>query len=94
MELVKDIDYSISFNEAVGGTMSSLSQTAKLGSTVTVTACPAPSFLLKDISVKDEKGRDVSFDRGWLSDNTVTFVMPGENVTVTPSFTKGWSAGG
>ena len=61
---------------------------AKLNQDVTLTADPAEGYILYGITATDANNNAVPLTwDGWFS-NTVTFTMPGFDVTVTPTFTN------
>ena len=70
--------------------------TAKYNDVVTLTASPASGYLLKDFSVVDASGNDMSVtDMRWYTGaSTATFTMPASAVTITSTFTNTWTAVG
>ena len=94
VEAVENKDYNISFGESSGGTMTVSPASAKMGTEVTLTAKPEEWYLLSDLSIAAGNGENIAYTRGWLADNTAKFTMPGNDITVTPTFTDTWTAGG
>lgn len=78
------ITYTTSDNGSVSGDAS-----ARYWETVTLTASANSGYLLSGIEVKGEESHSLVDVTGgnWYSGNTATFVMPAENVEVTPVFT-------
>lgn len=88
--------HTISLNSADGGTVTSNKETAVLGEEVTLTLTPSGNNFIGGVSVVDENGGAVKTSEvKWYSDDrTVTFTMPGSNVTVTPTFVGSITAEG
>ena len=86
--------YSIAKNSVTGGYVSGIS-TAKVGTTVTLTANPSSGYLYNGVSVVGTNGNPITVigEKGFL-DRNFSFIMPIGDVTVTPSFTSDWSAEG
>lgn len=79
--------HTISLNSVSGGSISSDKLTAKVGETVTLSLTPGENKMSNGVTVVAEGGEPVSVFGGiWYSGNTATFVMPNNNVEVTPSF--------
>ena len=94
-----NMEYNITVNAASGGTVvasvgGNAATTAKVKDVVTLTASPSTGYLLSGISVTDGSSNIVPVtDIDWYSGtNTVTFAMPGTDVTVTPTFTSAKTA--
>lgn len=60
----------------------------KAGETITATAAPDAGYELTAITVTGESGKTVDVTKASDSENTYTFVMPAENVTVKGTFTE------
>ena len=82
-------------NPATGGTAESDKTKAISDETVTLTATPSDGYLLSEVVLKDDGGKNLEWnvDIDWYS-NTATFSMPNSNVAVTPVFTNDLSAEG
>jgi len=65
--------------EDANGTVKLSAEKAVAGDEITVTATPADSYALGEITVKTASGKDVTVTEG-------KFTMPAENVTVTATF--------
>lgn len=67
-----------------------LSNTEKIkaGDTVTATATPDENYELSAISITGESGKTVDVTKSADAENTYTFAMPAENVTVKGTFTE------
>ena len=92
-------DYNINVNTATGGSVAAsvggnAATTAKVGETVTLTASPESGYILSRINVVDATNNTVSVTGGWHNNNQITFTMPGNAVTVTPTFTNTLTAAG
>ena len=88
-------EYNVNvINPAEGGSVTASPTSAKVNETVTLTATPASGYLLSGISVTDAGSNPVAVTWDGPLDNTVTFTMPGSNVTVTPTFTDNLTAAG
>ena len=81
--------YRITKSTPTGGTLS-VASSAKLNSTVTITATPASGYMLKDVVVKDANGNILKLVKKDFT--SMTFTMPMSNVTVSPTWTTDWSA--
>lgn len=78
-----------------GGTASIDKTTAYPGETVTLTTHSATGYVLAGVSVVNSESNPVKTSAtSWNTDNTVTFVMPNDGVTVTPQFTNNLTAEG
>ena len=87
--------HEIALGEFAGGTASIDKATAYPGETVTLTAHSATGYILTGVNVVDSENSPVkTSEPTWDADNTVTFVMPNEAVTVTPRFTNNLTAEG
>lgn len=88
-------EYNVNvINPAEGGSVTASPTSAKVNETVTLTATPASGYLLSGISVTDAGSNPVAVTWDGPLDNTVTFTMPGSNVTITPTFTNTLTAAG
>ena len=88
-------EYNVNvINPAEGGSVTASPTSAKVNETVTLTATPASGYLLSGISVTDAGSNPVAVTWDGPLDNTVTFTMPGSNVTITPTFTDNLTADG
>lgn len=88
-------EYNVNvINPAEGGSVTASPTSAKVNETVTLTATPASGYLLSGISVTDAGSNPIAVTWDGPLDNTVTFTMPGSNVTVTPTFTDNLTAAG
>ena len=83
--------YRINPVTTTGGTLA-VASSAKLNSTVTITATPASGYMLKDIEVKDADSNIVNLVKKNFT--SMSFTMPMNEVKVTPIWTKDWSAAG
>ena len=81
--------YSITKSTPTGGTLT-VASSAKLNSTVSITATPASGYMLKDVVVKDANGNILKLVKKDFT--SMTFTMPMSNVTVSPTWTTDWSA--
>ena len=92
---VKVVDPNEKFNVTVdnsggGGTATATPTLTTAGQTVTVTGTPAEDYVLTHFSVMDGNNQSYSIPdvtNSWREGNTVTFTMPGTDVTVIPTFT-------
>lgn len=66
------------------GTIECSPKNPKSGNRVTLTAVPAPGFVLDSIAVKDEDGDEVKLTKA--DENRYTFTMPSGDVTVSARF--------
>ena len=90
-----NMEYNVNvINPAEGGSVTASPTSAKVNETVTLTATPASGYLLSGISVTDAGSNPVAVTWDGPLDNTVTFTMPGSNVTITPTFTDNLTADG
>ena len=88
-------EYNVNvINPAEGGSVTASPTSAKVNETVTLTATPASGYLLSGISVTDAGSNPVAVTWDGPLDNTVTFTMPGSDVTITPTFTDNLTADG
>ena len=81
--------YSITYvGNVVGGSLDDSKKTANSGETITLIPRPAEGYILDGFEVVDKNGNPVEGDGShWYSLNPASFVMPFEDVTVTPKFT-------
>ena len=78
-----------------GGTAAIDKETAYPGETVTLTTHSATGYVLAGVNVVNSESNPVKTSATtWNADNTVTFVMPDDAVTVTPQFTNNLTAEG
>ena len=77
--------YAVNLVQVTGGTISTDKTTAKSGDTVTITAVPATDYTFASITVARASSGTVTTSG---TGNTRTFTMPGEAVTVTPTWTS------
>lgn len=83
--------YRINPVTTTGGTLT-VASSAKLNSTVTITATPANGYMLKDVVIKDADSNVVILVKKNFT--SMSFTMPMNEVKVTPIWTKDWSAEG
>ena len=77
---------NVTITNVEGGEMVADPTSAEAGETITLTATPNTGYYLSGIDVTDAAHKSVAVE--WVSyANTATFIMPGKNVTVTPTFT-------
>lgn len=87
--------HEVALGEYTGGTASIDKATAYPGETVTLTAHSATGYILTGVNVVDSENSPVkTSEPTWDADNTVTFVMPNNAVTVMPQFTNNLTAEG
>ena len=87
--------HAIEIASVANGMVKSDKASANAGETVTLTAHPSLNCMMSGISVKDSSSnKEISVTGGWYSGNKMTFIMPDNNVTVTPNFTTDLSAEG
>ncbi len=75
--------YNVTLNQSEGGTISTDKTTAKEGETVTLTVTPDADHSLDTVTVKDSSGNDLAVTK---TDNSYSFTMPEDNVTVGATF--------
>ncbi|MGN0967671.1 MAG: S-layer homology domain-containing protein [Oscillospiraceae bacterium] len=76
--------YSITVDSVKNGAVTVSRKSASKGTTVTITAEPDEGYVLRTLTVVDEKGAEVELtDKG---EGKYSFVMPDSKVTVTASF--------
>lgn len=93
--LVAAEPHEVALGEYTGGTASVDKATAYPGETVTLTVHSATGYILTGVNVVDSENSPVkTSEPTWDADNTVTFVMPNNAVTVTPQFTNNLTAEG
>lgn len=79
--------HQVVVSSAENGSMESDKSEALVGSVVTLTANPDAGFVaMEDMVITGCGGSPVEFTGGWYTGNQITFIMPGCDVTVTPSF--------
>lgn len=79
--------YNINLTQpSVGGTIRSSNQTAKAGTSITLTAVPASGYALKTWTVMDGNNESVTVTPDSSNANQATFTMPAADVTVTAEF--------
>jgi len=83
--------YTITQSTVTGGYLN-VAYTAKVGTTVWITANPSSGYMLKDIVVKDASGNIVKLNKNDFK--SFSFTMPLNNVMIIPSWTTDWSANG
>ncbi len=89
--VLEDKLYTITIPEEIEGgevVIKGSAATANVGDEVTLTATPADGYWLNSITVKTTTGEEVPVTGGTWDNNIATFIMPGADVTVTPSFTN------
>ena len=81
--------YSITYvGNVVGGSLDDSKKTANSGETITLIPRPAEGYILDGFEVVDKNGNPVvGYNTHWYSIDPASFVMPFEDVTVTPKFT-------
>lgn len=88
VRLLVTTEHSITVNTVTGGSVTSDKTTAKPGEAVTLTVGTLTSgYMLSDVSVAYGSSENVSINWDGMNDNTITFTMPGGDVSVTPIFT-------
>ena len=92
-------NFKITVNTATGGSVAAsvggdAVTRAEVNQTVTLTASPETGYVLSQINVVDAENYAISVKGGWYTNNQVTFTMPGNAVTVTPTFTNTLTAAG
>lgn len=79
--------YNINLTQpSVGGTIRSSNQTAKAGTSITLTAVPASGYALKTWTVMDGNSESVAVTPDSSNANQATFTMPAADVAVTAEF--------
>ena len=85
--LASTVAHAVTIDEVEGGSVTHEGTTAKAGETVTLDVVPAEGFLFAGIKVMDEEGIEVVVAGAVSSFSTsVSFIMPGSDVHVTPTF--------
>ena len=85
--------HNININTTEGGKVSVKGlNTYTYGNTVTLRVTPDNGYMLDDLGAVDAAGNPVTDLRWYLGGNTVTFDMPGTDVTITPTFTTAKTA--
>ena len=79
-------EYLITVDRAVGGTVRVNPGRADKGETVTITVTPKTGYALKELTVTDGKGGEISVKSA--GENRYTFEMPGSKVRVSARFTR------
>jgi hypothetical protein len=92
----KTAEHIIVIADVEGGSASASPASAAVSAEVTLTAAPdtANGYMLNDISVAGSSGSVDVTGGTWYTGNTAAFRMPGEAVTVMPTFTKSRTAEG
>ena len=80
--------HSVSYSQKTGGTISASPTTAKIGSTISLSATTNTGYILNGISVKGTDGYPLRVDNDLWYNTNPSFVMRGTDVTVTPTFTN------
>ena len=76
--------YSITVEKSSNGTVNSSRQTAKPGTTITLTAAPEKNYVLDTLkAVNSNNNKEIKLTQ---KDGKYTFSMPSSNVTVTATF--------
>ena len=83
---VQSTSHSITVATSANGTIESDKNTAATRETVTLTVNPASGYLLKHINLSN--GTTIGEDQWYSGENTFTFNMPSQEVTLTPVFTN------
>lgn len=84
------ITYTVTLDQQDHGTLS-YSGTPQMGNTITITAGSLDSsYTLASVAVQDTTN-STAVTPSAVSDNSCTFTMPAGNVTVTPTYTSGYS---
>ena len=86
--------YDVTVANVTGGEVIADVATAVEGTSVTLTVSPAKDYMLANLEIKDENQNVVKVVDASSFSNTASFVMPSANVTVTPTWTKTYSAEG
>ncbi len=81
--------YSITVEKSSNGTVNSSRQTAKPGTTITLTAAPEKNYVLDTLkAVNSNNNKEIKLTQ---KDGKYTFSMPSSNVTVTATFKKNFT---
>ena len=89
VNVVENVEHAIACGSAENGELACDKDKAKAGDLVTLTASPAEGYVLSGIEVKDADGNAVKVEGGkWYSNNTASFKMPVDGVTVMPVFAE------
>ena len=80
--------YSITVKNSDNGTVTSSHNTAKSGTTITLTAAPEKNCVLDTLKAVDSKNKEITLTE---KDGKYTFSMPSSNVTVTATFKKNFT---
>ena len=89
-------EHTVSVTSSVTGGTAQIDKTqAAFGEKITLTATPETNYRLSGATFVDGNGNAISLkaDVSWDS-NVLTFAMPNSSVTVTPTFTQEYTAGG
>ena len=78
--------HTITISETEGGKVEANKTTAIKGETITLVVTPDENYQLESITVTTEGGATIMTST--TEENTYTFIMPDENVTVSATFTK------
>ena len=79
-------EYLITVDRAVGGTVRVNPGRADKGETVTITVSPKTGYVLKELTVTDGKGGEISVKNA--GENRYTFEMPGSKARVSARFSR------
>ena len=88
VRVVESVEHAIVCGSADGGELSCSKDKAKVGETISLVATPAEGYVLSGIEVKDVNQKMVSVEGGKWYENTASFKMPLQGVTVTPTFVE------
>jgi len=89
VNIVENVENAIACGSAEGGELTCSKDKAKAGDLVKLTASPAEGYVLSGIEVRGADGNAVKVEGGkWYSNNTASFKMPLDGVTVTPVFAE------
>lgn len=95
-KIAADVTYPIKCGGDGNGTIQADETEAAAGETVTLTATPAPGYMLENIVVTDKDSNPVEVVGGtWYTygnNNEATFIMPESQVTVMATFTHAKTA--
>ncbi len=93
VRLIGNTVHNITVNTATGGSVTSDKTKAKPGETITLTVgTPTSGYMLSNVSVAYGSSENVPINWDGMNDNTITFTMPGGDVSVTPIFTTSLTA--
>ena len=87
--------HELAFGDYSHGIIASNTGTAYPGETITLITSADPGYILPGIEALDAHGNPVAVTGvEWRANNTATFVMPNDDVVVTPRFTNNMTAEG